>query len=221
LKTEQSQSVLKELSTPEGIKKFLVETKARINDDLDLQKHAATTGPNRYYKETVFYKSPTVKEAKATLPSDRIDIPNSYITKKMKWRSDEEIRSIWSKPLVDFEITLTDKIALAFNGDVTKQRAVLLDSPHSPCRGIWRNMAMDKCFMKDRPEKLTRDDVMADFNCKDKLFDLIQCTNKHKTWYEARQATIRKFLGIQDEDVHVTTTRKLSSYPKYDIPKSI
>jgi hypothetical protein len=224
LPTEFIKGVKDSVTGEANAKAFLEDCNQRVTDLQEVMKRGQETGPRRYFKEDVFYKSPTVKEARATLPNDRIDIPNSYITKKMKYRSDEEIRSIWAKPMVDFEATPFDKYILARDANTDKsvqsQRSALLDSPHSPCRGIWNNMKMDKCF-QPWPSKRTEEEILGDLECKKKLFYLIQCTNKHTDWYMARRGSFDKFLGIQVEDNLVSLSRKLSSYPKYDVPKTI
>jgi len=130
--------------------------------------------------------SPKVKETKI---NDRTDIPNSYITKEMKFRSNEEISTIWCKPLKNFELTEDEKQILKENPKEASKLLFLTEE--SPCGAHILNMQLDKCFEKELGH--TKHTLPRFFQCKSvHEFRFMHCQNKHRKWYNKRRDEINK-----------------------------
>jgi hypothetical protein len=106
----------------------------------------------KYFEEPVFYKSPKVKDF--VHDRERTDMPNAAMTKKMKFYTDEEIHSIWAKPVENFEPT-EEEIELLQTAPENFFK-LLHKTVEAPCYAHMLNSEIDRCKTKGKTHFSTK-----------------------------------------------------------------
>jgi hypothetical protein len=140
-----------------------------------------------YFEEPVFYVSPKVKDSTF---NERIDVPNSYITKDLKFYSDQEIHAIWEKPLEKYE--LSEEEIETLKTEPEKANSVLYMTEESPCKAHILNRKLDRCY--DQKVGRSNKSMLRYHACVTHIYKFLKCQNKHRPWYELRLKEVNKYL---------------------------
>lgn len=183
--------------------------------DIDTEDQPWTPGFGRpYFKERQYYSHPTVAEVGA--PSHRGSVPNSRYARTKFLHSDEDIVSIFAKPLGD-EAPTSEEIEDVKSGN-REFLNVLHYSNSAPCVCHLKNMYLDKCRT---PELNTRNKTMPQWNaCLSHFYRFQKCVAKHETWYESRYEKLKQSTGWERPDgfepsLVEVRRKRLEDYPEF------
>lgn len=193
---------------------FTPEFLAEVKDDLERLDEEWTPGYGRpYFREPKFYESPKVKEV--DLPEARVNVPRPQFRKFNRFYTNDEILSIWAKPLEGYEVTEEERAMLHKNPLSANALNVL--SEESPCRCHILNMFLDRCQNPD----LGRDPktMLQHTACNYHWFRFMKCVSKHWRWYEARRDALRAAMKDEHrellEPAKVTADYNVNPYEAY------